>query len=59
MKTCSDTNKIIVVGNIPPANNDKWHQRNDVFDWNGVSCTLTATMYKDAPRVALYENINE
>lgn len=54
-----DTNKIIVVGNVPPLHNNKWHQRNDIFDENGVSCTLTATMYKDAPRVALWEYKDE
>ena len=46
-----DTNRIIVLGNVPPANNEKWHQRNDVFSIEGVCNTLTATSYKDPSRI--------
>lgn len=54
-----DTNRIIVIGNVPPANNDKWHQRNDVFDNNGIVGCLTSTMFKDAPRVMVKSNDEE
>lgn len=47
----SKTNKLIVVGIINPANNDKWHQRNQVYDELGICCCTTSTMYKDPPRV--------
>ena len=44
-------NELIIVGNIKPANNDKVHQRNWVYHSDGIAPTLTATMYKDPPRV--------
>lgn len=46
-----EANKSIVLGNVPPKNNDKWHQRNDVFSIYGISPCETATQYKDAIRI--------
>ena len=43
------TNKPL--GNIPPLENDKIHQRNFVYNELGVAPTLTHTMFKDSPRV--------
>ena len=41
----------MVVGIINPATNDKQHQRNWVYDENGISPTETSTQYKDPIRV--------
>ena len=46
-------NKIIVLGVVNPLNNDKWHQRNQVFSIEGICCCLTALMYKDPPRICV------
>ncbi len=46
-------NNIIVLGVVNPIDNDKWHQRNQVFSIDGICCSLTATMYKDPPRVCV------
>lgn len=43
----------VPLGNITPADNDKIHQRNFIYNENGMSPTLTHTMYKDPPRVML------
>lgn len=39
------------LGNIPPVDNDKIHQRNWVYNENGCAPCLTHTMFKDPPRV--------
>ena len=44
-------NELIVLGNLTPLNNDKIHQRNFIYDIHGVCCTMTATQYKDPPRI--------
>lgn len=43
------------LGNLTPADNEKIHQRNFVFNEYGIAPTLTATMYKDSPRVMIDE----
>lgn len=50
-KINKNTNKLNVLFNLPPRNNDKWHQRNDVFNINYICPTQTATQYKDPPRI--------
>lgn len=52
----NNTNKLIVLGVVNPANNDKWHQRNQVYSTEGVCCSTTATMFKDPPRVLVRVN---
>jgi hypothetical protein len=44
-------NKIIILGNLKPLHNDKIHQRNWIYSIWGVCCSMTATMYKDPPRI--------
>ena len=44
-------NKLIILGNILPMCSNKIHQRNFVYSLHGIAPTLTATMYKDPPRV--------
>lgn len=51
--------RLIVLGNVPPANNDKWHQRNDVFSGNGIAPCETATQFKDASRVFVVDNMKD
>lgn len=51
MKTKFSPNELIIVGNITPANNDKIHQRNWVYDSEGLSPCETSTQYKDPPRI--------
>ena len=46
-----ETNKLIPVGIVNPATNDKWHQRNLVYSDKGVSPSQTATQYKDPIRI--------
>ena len=46
-----NTNRLIPVGIVNPATNDKWHQRNIVYSNQGISPSQTATQYKDAIRV--------
>lgn len=53
-----ETNKLIPVGIVNPATNDKWHQRNLVYSDKGVSPSQTATQYKDPIRI-LVEVKNE
>lgn len=43
------------LGNLTPADNEKIHQRNFVFNENGISPTQTATQYKDPIRVIIDE----
>ena len=43
------------LGNLTPADNEKIHQRNFVFNENGIAPTETATQYKDSPRVMCSE----
>ena len=47
----TETNKLIPVGIVNPATNDKWHQRNIVYSEKGISPSQTATQYKDPSRV--------
>ena len=49
--TDEDVNELICLGNLTPTDNEKIHQRNWIYDENGVSCTTTATQYKDPVRV--------
>lgn len=49
--TDDDVNELRILGNITPVDNDKIHQRNWVFDENGICNTQTATQYKDPTRV--------
>ena len=56
--TDENINELKCLGNLTPVDNEKIHQRNWVYDENGVVCTTTATMYKDPPRV-LQRNENE
>ena len=51
-----ETNRLIAVGVVNPLTNDKFHQRNIVYDENGISPTQTSTQYKDAIRVLVREN---
>lgn len=44
-------NKLIILGNILPMCSNKIHQRNFVYSLHGIAPTLTATMYKDPPRI--------
>ena len=53
-----ETNKLIPVGIVNPATNDKYHQRNLIYSDKGVSPSQTATQYKDPIRV-LVEVKNE
>jgi len=53
-----DTNRLIAVGIVNPATNDKWHQRNIVYSGNGIAPSQTATQFKDPIRV-LVEVDNE
>lgn len=46
-----ETNRLIVVGIINPRNNEKWHQRNQVYDEKGIAPCETSTQYKDPIRV--------
>lgn len=39
------------LGNITPMDNEKIHQRNFVYNENGICPTITSTCYKDSPRV--------
>ena len=48
-----NTNRLIPVGVVNPATNDKWHQRNIVYSEKGISPSQTATQYKDAIRVLI------
>jgi hypothetical protein len=41
------------LGNITPADNDKIHQRNWVFNENGVCPCITSTAYKDPTRIMI------
>lgn len=41
------------LGNVPPLDNDKIHQRNWIYNENGIAPCITSTCYKDAPRVAV------
>ena len=50
-KINKDTNRRIVLFNLPPLSNDKWHQRNDVFSIIGIAPTRTATQHRDPPRI--------
>lgn len=54
---CSrDTNRLIIVGNVPPASQpNKIHQRNWIYDEDGISPALVATDYKDPKRVLTRE----
>lgn len=45
------TNKVLILGNVLPMNSNKIHQRNWVYAINGIAPILTATMYKDPPRI--------
>ena len=54
-----DTNRLIPVGIVNPATNDKWHQRNIVYSNQGISPSQTATQYKDAIRVLVEVNDEE
>lgn len=44
-------NDLIVLGNITPKDNEKIHQRNFVYDEEGICPCLTATDFKDPHRV--------
>lgn len=44
------------LGNLTPADNEKIHQRNFVFNEYGISPTLTATQFKDPIRVFCEED---
>lgn len=46
-----DSNKLIILGNVPPENNDKIHQRNWIYSYEGICCSMTATQHKDPPRI--------
>lgn len=46
-------NKIMLCGNITPADNEKIHQRNWVYDEKGVAPCETSTQYKDPSRVLM------
>ena len=46
-----ETNKLIVVGNVMPAINSKIHQRNWIYDEEGISPAQTSTQFKDPIRV--------
>lgn len=48
--------ELICVGNVPPMSNDKVHQRNFIYHPNGIANALTATMYKDPPRIIVEVN---
>ena len=48
-----DTNRLMPVGLVNPATNDKYHQRNIVYSEKGISPSQTATQYKDAIRVLI------
>lgn len=51
MENIKYPNELICVGNITPANNDKIHQRNWVYHYNGICPTETSTQFKDPVRV--------
>lgn len=48
-----NTNRLIPVGVVNPATNDKFHQRNIIYSEKGISPSQTATQYKDAIRVLI------
>lgn len=48
-----NTNRLIPVGIINPATNDKYHQRNIVYDEKGISPSQTATQFKDPIRILI------
>lgn len=47
------------LGNITPADNEKIHQRNWVFNENGVCPCVTSTSYKDPARVMIEKGVNK
>lgn len=57
--TIVETNKIIVMGNVPPASNEKVHQRNWIYSSSGICPSLCATDYKDPKRVLIGDIDNE
>ena len=54
-----ETNKLMIVGNVPPASQpDKIHQRNWIYDEDGICPALVATDYKDPKRILIRERNN-
>lgn len=53
LDTIVSKNELICVGNVPPLNNDKVHQRNFIYHEKGISPALCATDYKDPKRVLI------
>ncbi len=48
-----NTNRLMPVGIVNPATNDKFHQRNIVYSEDGISPTQTSTQFKDPIRVLI------
>lgn len=54
-----ETNRLIPMGVVNPATNDKFHQRNIIYSEKGIAPSQTATQYKDSIRVLIEVNDEE